>query len=200
MAKVKGSVDGGKGNAVITVLPTRHDMHLLRKVWHCLMGTVVALLHGFYLPSPLGVYMFSVLFLKCIILEISRKNFPTINKMIQAVLGPLMRSHEVDKVAGTFYYAMGCWFAATFLPKVVAVHTILCLGWVDPIASTTGILLQKTGRLGNGKCLYGMVVGGTAVAVVGYVYLGYTFPFIDQQTQLLVAVLGGLVAGLVEVR
>jgi dolichol kinase len=117
--------------------------------------------------------------------------------MIQ-LLGPIMRSHEVDRLAGTFYYALGCWIAATLFPKCVTVLAILYLSWVDPVASAVGILFPSVARHSNGKSLLGILVGACACAVVSTFYLSETFPSITPLQIAVVAVSGSIVAGLAE--
>ena len=180
-------------------LATRSDFHVLRKIWHCSVGSLVALSHGFVFLRIEGICLFSCLFLFCIILETVRRTSGPVNRIVISILGPLMRAHEVDRLAGTFYYAFGCWTAAVFFPKRVTVLAILYLSFVDPLASAIGILFPSTGRLSNGKSVLGALIGVVVCFFVGYYYLQHIFP-LELETEIyIIAFSGAIAAGIFEV-
>mmetsp|Transcript_35276 Transcript_35276/g.99453 ORF Transcript_35276/g.99453 Transcript_35276/m.99453 type:complete len:245 (+) Transcript_35276:15-749(+) len=194
-----GKKGGGKGGRrPENGLPQRTDMHVARKVAHCAMATSLAVGLGFLTEGNSIRLVITGAVVMCSVLEAVRQHVPLVNGILQVVLGPLMRSHEVKKTAGTFYYAVGCWLAVVLFPKPVAVHALLCLGWVDPVASVGGILFRSVAPVGNGKSWCGFALGGLVIGIVGFAYLHYAFPSETTDELAYVAAVVALFAAFVE--
>ena len=81
-----------------------------------------------------------------------------------------MRESEVnDRYNGVIWYLLGAWIVLRFLPKDVAVMSILLLSWCDTAASTIGRKYGRyTSQIRNGKSL----AGSAAAAIVGVITAG----------------------------
>lgn len=141
------------------VLHKRSDLHILRKLWHISVGSIVLFLYltsnesAFYwanIVMGLAVSGFAVDFL--------RKKNKSLNAVVIKVMGPLMRRSEREGVSGFPFYALGCSLSLYFYQRDISILSIMFLIFSDPISSFFGVLYGKDKLLPN-KSLQGAVAG-----------------------------------------
>lgn len=102
------------------------------------------------------------------------------------VLGAMMRESEVTGYNGVIWYLVGTWAVLYWLPKDVAVVSVLLLSWCDTAASTFGRAWGRyTPRVRKGKSLAGTGAAflvGVATAAGFWGYLApRTGPFVGDE-------------------
>merc|ERR1711959_499237 len=154
----------GKGRQ----LPTRHELHLTRKVFHAVNGTVVCYICRTF-PMETAQRILIVLTVGFIIGECMRLFVPKFNEFQQLFFGSVMREHEANKPSGIVYFLVGCLLTTFFFPANTAALSALLLGWGDPIASAMGIKFGKFSTRVRNKTMVGMA-GFFVVALVLTLY------------------------------
>ncbi len=175
-------------------LKQRSDLHLARKIWHMTGVSIIAALYAF-LPNSLSLILLTVTTITAIALDVVRLRNAKVNEVVVALLGPVMRKSEVDKLAGTTYLFAGVTIIAFLFPHQIVLLTILFLAFADPIASYFGIKFGKDKIFGN-KSLQGTMAAFIACAVLTYTFLSTHWLMMDRIY--LVSILGGLVGALAE--
>lgn len=104
-----------------------------------------------------------------------RHRYSSVNRLYVRLLGALMRESEYSGYNGVIFYLLGAWAVLYFLPKDVAVMSVLLLSWCDTAASTFGRLWGRyTPRLRRGKSLAGSLAAflvGVATSIFWYGWL-----------------------------
>ncbi|KAK2855517.1 hypothetical protein FQN49_005119 [Arthroderma sp. PD_2] len=160
-----------------------HRHEIPRKLLHVSIGFVALdMFRRGVQAHQLTPWLFSA-FIPIAATDFLRHRFPAVNRFYIRCLGALMRETEVSGFNGVIWYVLGVFIVLHFLPKDVAMISVLLLSWCDTAASTFGRLYGRyTPRLRRGKSLAGTlaacVVGVmTAVAFWGYIVPGVgTFP------------------------
>lgn len=183
-------------SSIDKVLHKRSDLHLLRKVWHILTGSVALVL--FFRSGQDTFFWGCVALIISVIgftIDIVRARHQQLNILILKVMGPLMRRSEKEGMSGLPFYALGVSLALFFYRKEIAVISILFLVFSDPISSFFGVLYGKDKILPN-KSLQGAVAGFFTCYLIT---LFYCMNVSEISTHLLVfAVLGGVIGSLSE--
>lgn len=153
-------------------LHLRNDLHLARKLWHVAMGLAMVGIYMAGMPKAVAVTILGVVLLGFIVLETARLKIPMLNDKAVKLWGPLMRSHEIDRVSGLPFYVAGSLLAVAVFPKPIAVLSILYLACGDPVASLMGIQFgARSLRLPGGKSLVGTLSGIAVCMAVTVVFL-----------------------------
>ncbi len=156
---IKRNIFAPKG-AISFRLSLRGDLHLLRKMWHVTMGSMIAFLYWGGIQRWVGVGMLMTVFLVNIAVETLRLKHPGLNEKVLRFWGPLMRSCEVNRISGVAPYLASAALAIAFFPKAIAILSILFLAVGDPIASLLGVMYGQYGyRFSNGKSALGTLAG-----------------------------------------
>ena len=175
-------------------LKLRNDLHLARKIWHCGMGVFMALVYGIGLSKPISVTILLVFFVFATGFEYARLRVPSFNKIAIRVMGPLMRSHEVDKISGTPFYIGSVLLSIIIFPKMIAILSILFLAIGDPISSIFGILWGNLGpRFANGKSLIGTAAGMGICCIITFITM--IMNSVSPGAAFLISLAGGLAGG-----
>lgn len=171
----------------------RSDLHIARKIWH--MAGVFCLFSGWvFLPYWWSITLLSVAWILFVPADILRLKNEKVNKAITTAFRPIMRSSEVNKLAGTTYLLSGVLLIASiFNPGVVSI-SLLFLAFADPIASYIGIKYGKDKIFGH-KSVQGFIAAFVVCTFVCYSYLSYS---LVQQHILIASLLAGLVGALAE--
>jgi dolichol kinase len=185
------------GTAIPVRLHLRNDLHLARKSWHMFMGLMIAFIYVSGMDSMTAVMTLSFFLGLDLVLETARLHSPSMNEKILKVMGPLMRTSEVNRVSGVPYYLLATILAVAIFPKPVAVLSILYLACGDPIASLFGVLFgDRSYRFSNGKSLIGTAAGVLTCALVTFVFLR-GMPM-NEGSVVLLSIIGGLAGGTAE--
>jgi len=177
-------------------LPARSDLHLKRKLWHVVTGTMMAFGYQLIGNRTEVASLFFVLFVFSISMELMRLRFPNVNRRVMVLFKHVMRSHETRSVSGMPYYIGAVAIAVALFPPPVAVLSILYLAWGDPISSLSGILWGKD-KIFQDKSLVGTMAGFLICSLITFLYLGSTG--ILPGRVLLISLLGGIVAAVTEI-
>lgn len=178
--------------------PMRNDLHLARKIWHAVTGSLMAGIYYIGLPKPVSIAVLGLLLATCLFMEVRRLRDPELNETLIRFLGPFMRRSEVTSVSGVPFYLISALLAVAIFPKPIAVVSILLLAWGDPIASIAGITLgDKTYRFKNGKSLAGTLAAVVACFFITYFFMS-TLPDLGFHERLILALVGGVSGGTAE--
>jgi len=175
------------------------DLHILRKVWHVVGGLGLAMGYAYWLNRTEGVAVVGLLFGLFALFEIFRQRSTAFNKVGVQIMGPLLRSHEVNGLSGSFYFFMGAIFAILVFPKPIAIISLVFLSCGDPVASAVGILCGRgPWSLSNGKSLCGAFAGGLVCGLVTWFGLELVFVAPTHTERLVITAIGTVVPSLTE--
>ncbi|KAH8199455.1 hypothetical protein TruAng_006393 [Truncatella angustata] len=156
-----------------------HKHEVPRKVLHVSIGFLVYWLYvtGTQ-PSRVTPWLMGFL-IPIASTDILRHNFASINRIYVKCLGAFMRESEYSGYNGVIWYLLGAWSVLYFLPKDVAVVSVMLLSWCDTAASTFGRLYGRyTPRIRRGKSL----AGSTAAFVVGVLTAAWFWGWLAPRT------------------
>jgi dolichol kinase len=142
-----------------TVLHKRSDLHILRKLWHILTGSL-----GLFIFMNSGesqrfwAFLILGIAISGFLIDFARNKVPTFNKVFIRAVGPLMRRSEREGVSGLPFYALGVSLSLFFYSRDIAIVSTMFLVFSDPLSSFFGVLYGKDKILPN-KSLQGAVAG-----------------------------------------
>ncbi len=166
----------------------RSDLHVVRKIWH--MAGVFAIFSGWvFLPYWMSLTLLGILWTIFVPADIIRQNNKLMNKNLTQMFRPIMRSNELNRLAGTTYLLTGVILIALIFNRGIVSISLLFLAFADPLASYIGIKYGKDKIFGH-KSVQGFMAAFVVCATVCYLYLFYS-----QITQHLI--IASLLAGLV---
>lgn len=156
-----------------------HRHEIPRKLLHVSIGFLTLTLYSRGVqPLQLTPYLFSA-FVPIAAIDVVRHRSETVNKLYIRCVGALMRETEVSGYNGVIWYLLGAWVVLRFLPKDVAVMSILLLSWCDTAASTLGRMYGRyTIHLRKGKSLAGTLGAFVVGVVTAATFWGYFVPVI----------------------
>ncbi len=175
----------------------RSDLHLMRKVFHLLMGLLIVFLYLGGVSRGTGVVILGSVLGFDLFMEATRLRNPAFNEKCLRFWGPVLRAHELNRFSTVPHYVSAAMISIGIFPKPVAVLSLLFLACGDPIASLVGILYGHHGpRFKNGKTLIGTLAGVLVCVLASLIYLSTLG--IPTQSLVAISVLGGIVGGTVE--
>lgn len=198
---MKRTGDVAKLNHFLGTLPVslhvRHDLHLMRKTWHMVMGLMIAFLFLAGVPQDTAIILLSFSLGLALVIESARLRSSSFNSKVMRYWAPFMRSHEVRQMSTIPHYIASVIIAIAVFPKPVAVLSILYLACGDPLASVFGILYGHKGpRFANGKTVIGTVAGVCVCFLLSLIFLKTLS--LPTDTVLFLSVIGGLAGGTAE--
>lgn len=172
-------------------LKSKQDLHLARKIWHCLgllLMTAVYLSTG---PVKSG-YIIGGAVLFGLPFDLIRQRNQALNAIVMRLFAPVMRSYEANHITGLTNLVIGCGIMMVlFGAKThVIVLTLLFHGFGDPIASYFGIKYGQDKILRN-KSLQGTMAAFVTCTVISGVY--YYMQNIMAERLFIVAPLSGMI-------
>ncbi len=149
-------------------LKLRSDLHLSRKLWHCIGISLMAAVYNLlgHRNSAFLIVPVSVIYIAG---DYLRQTRPAFNRVLVKIFAPVMRQHEFSSISGTSYLLVGTMFLLLFRDRHIVTLTLLFLAFGDPIASYCGIRYGKDKILGN-KTLQGTMAAFAVCAVVSAIY------------------------------
>lgn len=172
-------------------LRSRQDLHVARKIWHCIgLLAMVGLYIGLG-PAKAGYVLF-VLIAIGLPFDIIRQKNPMLNSLAIRVFGPVMRTYEMNHLTGLTYLMLGCGIMLIMFGQKthIIVLTLLFHGFGDPIASFFGIKYGKD-KILNNKTLQGTMAAFVTCTVISGIY--YYWQNIMAERLFIVAPLSGLI-------
>lgn len=141
----------------ISKLAKRDDIHILRKAWHIVFGSVCVAIY-YFMDVEIRFWGYFAIIAAALGFgsDLLRLHYKSFNTMVLKIMGPLMRSSERDSFSGLPFYALGVGLSIILFNEQIAVLSILFLVFADPIASYVGINFGKDKILPN-KSLQGTI-------------------------------------------
>ena len=175
-------------------LKRRSDLHLARKVWHAVGVMLMVGLH-YVLTTDQTLRVVAVLAFVFVSVDVIRQQWQPMNRIVVKILGPFMREHERNQLAGTTYLILGTFLIVWWFPRPIVAMSLLFLAVADPLASFVGILYGKD-KLVGAKSLQGTLAAFAACTLIAFLYLLLN----DLMTErlLMVSLLAGLCGALSE--
>lgn len=164
--------------------------YLGRKIFHLLGGMGLLSLY-FIFNRNTAFFVYGILIVIVLLVEIVRLNSPSLNNYIYTHLGGVIRTNEEQKMTGTVPYILGVGFSFYAYSTPVAAAAICFLAFGDVAATTIGERFGKT-KIG-GKSLE-----GTAAFIVASLVVGFLLPVTGLHLASWVMVLGALAAAGIE--
>jgi len=175
-------------------LKKRSDLHLARKIWH--MTMVFLMFVTYALTPPLVSSIILVIgILLFVPIDFIRHRSPALNDWMVHAFKPIMRNHEIHKIAGTTYLLSGVAVVLALFPRPVVSLTLLFLAFADPIASFIGIKYGKDKIFGH-KSIQGFMAAFIVCVLCTMIYLSFHNMMIDRV--IVVSLLAGLIGALAE--
>lgn len=128
-------------------------------------------------------------------IDFLRQRYPALNDWMVHAFKPIMRTHEIHKIAGTTYLLSGVTLIVALFPRPIVALTLLFLAFADPIASFIGIKYGKDKIFGH-KSIQGFMAAFVVCAVATAIYLTYYNIMFDRV--IVVSLLAGLIGALAE--
>lgn len=156
-----------------TIVATRKDLQLPRRLFHMGSGVTVAFIYNFLLTHQQAVSILGTIACVLYILEQVRINYPEFAGNFEQYSKYLLRAEEQLKESAGIPFVMGLLLTILSFPKPVAVVAILTLAVADPLSALIGI------RFGRIRIVAHKSIEGSAAFFAGsfmataLVFLGY---------------------------
>jgi len=125
-------------------------MSLLRKLIHLAMAWLPAL--GWLISYPVELALSAALLLASLVVEVARRRWQEVNRLLWRMLPSTFRSDEGQKVLGSTWFAVGALVTLVLFGRDTGGTAVLFLTWGDPAAELTG---RRWGRPDRRKTLAG---------------------------------------------
>jgi dolichol kinase len=182
-----------ENNVTPSGFKNRSDLHVARKVWH-MCGVFIIFCGWIFFPHCISKILLGIACLAFIPADVLRQKNPNLNRTLLRTFRPIMRSSEVNKLAGTTYLLAGALLISLiFNPGVVAL-SLLFLSFADPLASFVGIKFGRDKIFGH-KSVQGFMAAFIVCAGLTWLYLSYSHV---TEHVLVVSLLAGLVGAFAE--
>jgi dolichol kinase len=127
--------------------------------------------------------------------DILRHRYPALNDWMVHAFKPIMRNHEIHRIAGTTYLLTGVAIIVCIFPRPVVALTLLFLAFADPIASFIGIKYGKDKVFGH-KSIQGFMAAYIVCTICTFIFLTYYNMIFDRV--IIISLLAGLIGALAE--
>jgi diacylglycerol kinase (CTP) len=175
-------------------LQSKADLHLARKLWHFFGVVFIAVLfHN--LPRTTSLQLITFFTTLVLSIDISRRHWPPLNRIVIMVFKPFMRDREVNGISGNSSLLLGSMVIIFLFPKVIVTLTLLLLAVADPTASYFGVLYGKD-KLLRGKSLQGTFAAFFVCTVISGMF--YLFNDVMTERLFIVALLSGMIGAISE--
>ncbi len=171
----------------------RSDLHIARKIWH-MAGVFTMFSAWILLPTWLSMAFVITAWLLFVPGDIMRQKNKEMNKTLTKIFQPIIRSNELNRLAGTTYLLTGVILIALIFNQGVVSISLLFLAFADPIASYIGIKYGKDKIFGH-KSVQGFMAAFVVCTTVCFLFLSTT---LIQEHILIASLLAGFVGALAE--
>jgi len=153
-------------NFKVNKLAGRSDMHLLRKIWHIVFGSICLFIYkSMDVEITFWGYFATCFAIAGFGMDLLRLNNKKINDLVLKFMGPVMRDSEEKSFSGLPFYALGVGLSILFFKEEIAVLSIMFLVFADPIASFVGV------NYGKGQILPNKSLQGATASFVTCVFI-----------------------------
>ena len=160
-----------KGETISFTLKNKSDLHLSRKLAHCLALLFLMLLYHFWPRGGWWVLLFLCLFIVC--LEFLRlKVYPQLNTFTVWLLRRFMREKERHRPSGLLSMLLATVLIFAIFPNPIHYMSLCFMAFCDPIASFVGIRFGKKKLLGDKTFLgsFAAFLSAFGIALLFYRY------------------------------
>lgn len=175
-------------------LKQRSDIHWARKIWHMASVFVMFAIYR-VVPNSYSLTILMVSWCLFVPLDFYRHRNSALNDFLIHFFRPILRTGEVNKLAGTSYLLTGVLAVTLLLPRPVVSVTLLFLAFADPLASYVGIRYGKDKILGQ-KTIQGFMAAYVVCFLCSFIFLYSTT--IPSGRLFAFCLLSGLVGALAE--
>lgn len=180
-------------NITLSGFKNRSDLHIARKIWH-MSGVFTMFSAWMFLPYWVSITCLVIGWLLFVPTDFIRQKNPDFNRTLSNIFRPIMRSSELNKLAGTTYLLTGTLLITLLFNKGVVSLSLLFLAFADPIASYIGIKYGKDKIFGH-KSVQGFVAAFVVCSTLCFIYLYYNQV---QKHLLVVSLFAGIIGALAE--
>lgn len=149
----------------------KSDLHLLRKAWH-ILGVLMLFLIWNLFKFPTSLFIFITCWLFFVPGDIIRVRHPEYNKVFNKLFKHILRSSELDRLAGTTYLLTSVIFISVLFSHSIVSLSLLFLAFADPIASFVGIKWGRHKIFGH-KSYQGFFAAFTVCTIITFLFLTY---------------------------
>jgi dolichol kinase len=180
-------------NVTLSGFKNRSDLHIARKIWH-VSGVFTMFTAWIFLPYWVSMTLLVVGWLAFVPADFMRQKNMQINRTLSNLFRPIMRSNELNRLAGTTYLITGALVITLVFNKGVVALSLLFLAFADPIASYIGIKYGKDKIFGH-KSVQGFMAAFAVCSTICFLFLFYNQV---QEHLIVVSLLAGLIGALSE--
>lgn len=180
-------------NLTLSGLKNRSDLHVARKIWH-MSGVFTIFTAWIFLPKWVSITCLVLAWILFVPTDFLRQKNEQLNTYLLSVFKPIMRTSELNRLAGTTYLISGTLLIAIFFNKGIVALSLLFLAFADPIASYIGIKYGKDKIFGH-KSVQGFIAAFVVCTLLSYAFLYYNQV---QEYILIASLLAGFVGALAE--
>jgi dolichol kinase len=180
-------------NVTLSGFKNRSDLHIARKIWH-VSGVFSMFTAWVFLPYWVSMTLLILGWLAFVPADFMRQKNSQINRAVSNLFRPIMRSNELNRLAGTTYLITGALVITLFFNKGVVALSFLFLAFADPIASYVGIKYGKDKIFGH-KSVQGFIAAFAVCSTICFLFLFYNQV---QEHLIVVSLLAGLIGALSE--
>ena len=180
-------------NVTLSGFKNRSDLHIARKIWH-VSGVFTMFTAWIFLPYWVSMTLLIVGWLAFVPADFMRQKNSHFNRTLSNLFRPIMRSNELNRLAGTTYLITGALVITLFFNKGVVALSLLFLAFADPIASYVGIKYGKDKIFGH-KSVQGFIAAFAVCSTLCFIFLFYNQV---QEHLIVVSLLAGLIGALSE--
>lgn len=171
----------------------KSDLHMARKLWH-MCGVFAIFVGWILLPYWWAIAILGTVWLLFVTGDVLRQRSSDFNQKLMRAFGPIMRSYEVNRLAGTTYLLTGVLLTAILFNSGVVSLSLLFLAFADPIASFVGIKWGKDKIFGH-KSVQGFMAAFFVCTLATYTLLSIKNIY---NNALVASLLAGLVGAFAE--
>lgn len=180
-------------NVTLSGFKNRSDLHIARKIWH-VSGVFTMFAAWSFLPQWISMTLLVLGWLIFVPADFLRQKNPDFNRTLSNMFRPIMRSNELNRLAGTTYLITGTLLITILFNRGVVSLSLLFLAFADPIASYVGIKYGKDKIFGH-KSVQGFIAAFVVCSLLCFLFLFYSQ---IQQHLVIVSLLAGLIGAFAE--
>lgn len=178
-------------------LHLRSELHILRRLWHMGAGILISVFYWNWVSTNTAITILGIALGVEILGETLRLRVPSFNDRVLKILGPIMRTREVNRMSAIPHYLVATILVIAIFPQPVAILSILYLACGDPIASIAGIQWGHLSiRVAPGKSLVGTLAGVVTCFFITLIFMSTMQ--VSAPVLIIVSIIGGVVGGMAE--
>lgn len=177
-----------------TILKTKSDIHLVRKIWHFLGIILIAIIYN-NISRQAGLSIVLALAISSLLFDVIRLNNSTFNDFFIKHASLLLRERERHSYTGTTALFFGVFIIIYLFPERIVQMSLIFLATADPIASYFGVKYGKDKIMGD-KSLQGAIAAFVTCTILAIGF--YAIENLMTERILIVSLLTGLIGAFSE--